>query len=861
MRKHGVRKVFLGMILSIMMEVFICLLTPGVAFSAHHLHPNILILNSYTREFEWTDSLNKGMMNTYKNAGLEPTFYIEYLDWKRNPSQENLSILYQLFKMKYSKQTIDVIMTTDDAALEFALNYRAEIFSDAPIVYVGVDPESAWKMVRGQRNVAGVQELLDVNGTLAVMKSFNPDIKKIYLIYDNTESGLAAKGPLERAVGNLNPKVSVQTLNNESYQDIVEKLRTAPDNSAALMATYSRDRNGVVMELERYVQLFSKDSRIPLYVLYDFEIGYGAVGGSVLSGSLEGEKAALLGLQILNGENPAVVTQREFLGHMTVLDYKQLQHYKLPMDRVPAGSELINSPQSFYEQNKKVIWTTVAIFWFMAISIIVLMLNIRQRKVAEASLKLSNEELGATYEEAVASQEELQAQYEQLEEVQQALFVSEERFKYLAYHDSLTGLWNRAALSEQMNSILRKDSPRSSGAILYIDIDNFKFVNDTFGHSLGDKLLVVIGRMLSDIVGDEGFLARMGGDEFVIVLYDVCRSKAAPYATLISELVKSPLQIDGKKLYITFSIGVTMFPEDGDSMEELQKNADFAMYQAKEQGKNRYIFFNHSMETALREKILLERNLREAIANKELELWYQPFIEVATKRIIGFEALLRWYSPKYGSIPPVQFISLAEKTGLIIPIGCKVLQDACTFVASLRQEGYNNLRVTVNISVIQLIADDFIPTVQEIIAQTGVSPSSLGFEITESVFMEQSKGLVEKLECLKDMGIIILLDDFGSGYSSLKYLNHLPIDVVKIDKTFIDKLDENGDKKQLAEIIIALARQINAKSVAEGVETEKQLNRLIEYQCEIVQGYLFSKPVPEEAVRSLLMSNQKSVAP
>jgi diguanylate cyclase (GGDEF)-like protein len=719
-----------------------------------------------------------------------------------------------------------------------------------------VDSETAYELVRGQRNVAGVQEVLDVNGTLAIMKSFNPDLQEIYLIYDNTESGLAAKAHLERAVGNLNPKVSVQALNNASYQDIIEKLRIAPDNHAALMATYSRDRNGVVMELERYVQLFSKDSRIPIYVLYDFEVGYGAVGGSVLSGCLEGKKAAELGVQILNGENPAIVIPRDLVSHVNFLDYQQIQRYNLPLDRIPAGSELINSPQSFYDQNKKAIWITMAVFCFMAISIIVLALNIRQRKTAEASLKRSNEELAATYEEAVASQEELQTQYEQLEMIQQALFASEERYKYLAYHDSLTGLWNRAALGEQMNSVLHQDYPHNSGAILYIDIDNFKFVNDTFGHSLGDKLLVLIAHMMNAIVGNKGFLARMGGDEFVVVLYDVCRSKAAHYATLLAEAVKAPLPIDNNKIYITFSIGVTMFPEDGADVEKLQKNADFAMYQAKEQGKNQYMFFNDSMETVLREKLLLERNLREAIANSELKLWYQPFIELATGRIIAFEALLRWYSPEYGIILPAQFISLAEKSGLIIPIGRKVLRDACYFIAALRKEGYSNLQVSVNISVIQLIAEDFIPSVQEIIAQTGASPDSLGFEITESVFMEQSNGLAEKLKWLKDMGITVLLDDFGSGYSSLKYLNNLPVDVVKIDKSFIDRLNEDGDKKQLAEVIIALAHQINAKAVAEGVETKKQLDRLIEYQCEIVQGYLFSKPVPEEAVRGLLLAEQ-----
>lgn len=949
---------------------FACLL-PIASILAAPVQPNILILNSYTRELQWTDNQVQGIMDAYKKAGVEPNFHIEYLDWKKNPTKESLSLLYQLFHVKYAKQTIDIIMTTDDVALEFALTYRKEIFSSAPVVFSGVFPESMARLTRGQRGVTGIQEVTDSSGTLELIKTFKPQLQKIYLIFDNTESGLAAREPLERAVNNLNPKVTAFALNNASYQEIIDLLRTAPDNSAVLMATYSSDKNGVIKELERYVQLFSEHSRIPIFVLYDFEVGSGAVGGSVVSGFRQGQSAAQLGLRILNGENPNLVVAADSPEPVITLDYQQMQRYNLPLNKIPPGSEVINSPQSFYQRNKMIIWTTWTIFCFMAMAIIILILNIRQRRAAEARLKQSNEELTATYEEIMASQEELQAQYEQLEVVGQALCASEERYKlsfdgandglwdwdivndevflsdrcsallgldtnklkgfktlfasgissayitrrieehlvgrsdyficeyiatsthedrwllcrgkalfegdqptrmagsmtditarkrdeaqinHLAFHDQLTGLWNRGALQEKLDTMLNGASDSNFAAILFIDIDNFKIVNDTYGHAFGDKILVVIGGMLTQIVQDtESYVIRMGGDEFVVILLDINnKTEAAAFAQKICDLFLTPLQVEGNQLYVSFSIGLTLYPDDGSTAEKLLKNADFAMYQAKEQGKNQYIFFDQSMEVALRQRVLLETNLRAAVTNQQLRLWYQPFVQVGTGRIIGFEGLLRWYSADNGIIAPSQFIGLAEKTGLIISIGRQVILDACAFIARLQADGYYNLTVTINISVVQLIEEDFVDSVRAIIAKTGVSPRCLGFEITESVFMEHSKVFIDKLKVLKEMGITILLDDFGSGYSSLKYLDNLPIDVLKIDKSFIDGLNDDGDRKQLVEVILTLARQIHVTAVAEGVETEKQLARLAAYQCEVVQGYLFSKPVPEEMVRSLL---------
>ncbi|WP_312562647.1 ABC transporter substrate binding protein [Anaerospora sp.] len=960
-------------IIQLMVSMFPC------TVFAINKNPNILIINSYDRNMPWTDNETIGIINTYNQAGIEPAFYIEYLDWKNSPNPDNISLFYQIFKSKYAQRTIDIVMTTDDKALEFALNYQTELFHNAPIVFCGVYPASAEKMAAGRSNVTGVYEIMDVEGTLKLMNGLTPDLEQLYLIYDNTESGLAARELLESAVHKQKLPLSVVHMNDFSYQEINRQLLSAPDNSAVLIATYSRDAAGTNMDLTRYAQIFSQNSRIPIYILYDFNVGVGTIGGSVVSGLQQGKHAAELGMRIFQGEQPSDIAPVSPANGVVTVDYQQLERLKLPVSKIPPNSVIINNPLTFYETNKEIIWSVICAFWVLIFYIVVLIGNIKRRKTAEVNLKRNNEEITALYEEVLASQDELQHQYQQTANVRDALGKSEERYKlsvegandglwdwdiirdevyfsdrccellaissnqlqgfrqflqekipqgelslvlaqldehlsgesayfvleekmntahgptwlllrgkalidssgrplrmagsltditdrksheakinYLAYHDSLTGLANRTALEKELEDLLDHYPASQSGALLFVDIDNFKVINDTFGHSYGDKMLVVMGNLLADSSKGVGSVFRMGGDEFVLLLKSVEDQQCpARLAQTIQDVLSVPLQINEKNFDVTLSIGVTIFPQDGASKEELLKNADLAMYQAKVQGKNKCIFFSRMMEKAVLEKVLLERSLREAIVNDELRLWYQPFVEVSTGKIIGFEALIRWYNPEKGLVMPTQFIDLAEETGLIIPIGQHILRNACRFIVALRQEGYENLKVTVNLSIVQLMQSDFVQSVRNIMEETGAAPEWIGLEITEGILMESIEANIDKLRLIKDLGIGIYLDDFGTGYSSLNYLKKLPIDVVKIDKSFIDDLISKESEKQLTEVIIRLAHQLGIKTVAEGVETKAQLEQLTQYHCDVVQGYLFSKPVPEREVRDLLHTNEK----
>lgn len=946
-------------------------LQPAAAEQAPPL-PTVLILNSYNKGLPWTDEQTDGIISVLRNSGADPVFYVEYLDWKNHPTPDNLRLTYGLLKAKYAHKKIDIVMATDDMAVIFALRHRKELFSGAPLVFSGVYRAAAATMLAHEPDVTGVYEQPDYEGTIKLMAALNPNLKYIYLLFDNTESGAVTWVPVEMAAPRIKEGLSVIPLNYLNRDMIAATLRSLPNDSAVLVSSYSRDTAGHVMELERYVRFFAENSRVPVYILYDFETGYGAVGGSVLSGRRQGQAAAALALRILAGERASGIPPVDAQDSSTVIDYRQLVKYNLPANRVPDGAVFVNKPQSFYEQHRQVLAIAAAVVLVMAVYILILTNNIRRRRVAERNLRKSNEELGSLYEEVLASEEELRAQYESLEAAQQALQESEERYKlslagandglwdwdfvanevymsercselvgldrqrvggldgflakavpagerrkvlaalrshlqgktphfayehrlhtpggvkwivtrgkalmdeagrpvrmagsitdiserkakedlvrHMAYHDTLTGIANRAALNRELETLADVGNEGRRGAILFIDLDNFKGINDTFGHSYGDKLLVVVSQRLRGIDDDRHFVARVGGDEFIVLLEGASRGQAAEYADRLLAVFTNPLSINGKSVYVTVSIGLTMFPDDGTSAEELFKNADLAMYKAKEFGKNRYVFFDRSMDELVRQKTMIEHDLRAAIPNGELRLWYQPYVEAATGRVRGLEALIRWQRPDQ-MVMPGEFIKVAEETGLIVPIGDWVFRSACSFAADLRRRGIGHVVVSVNLSVVQLIRGDFVRWVREVLGETGVDPRDVALEITESVLMENFEANIDKLAEVRRLGVRIYLDDFGTGYSSLKYLRQLPVDIIKIDKSFVDDLNAAGGQREIIGSIISLAHRARQQVVAECVETRYQHEKLVKFKCDFVQGFYYSRPVAQQDVPGLL---------
>ena len=423
-----------------------------------------------------------------------------------------------------------------------------------------------------------------------------------------------------------------------------------------------------------------------------------------------------------------------------------------------------------------------------------------------------------------------------------------EKSLYLAFHDELTGLANRASLNRYLEEEIHKaGSGQSGGVILFIDMDDLKSVNDNFGHSSGDLIIMAASKHIREAVGEKAFIARLGGDEFIAIIPDKNSLQNAPeIANKTIAALRQEYDVADQKLNMTASIGVVLYPDDGDIAEDLLMKADSAMYDAKKSGRNCWRFYEPILLQEAYDKIMLTNALHHVLERNEVFLHYQPQITLDGRRVSGFEALLRWNSPDYGLVPPMRFIPLAEQSGLIIPIGKWVMEQACEFARHLSNTGRSDVHVAVNISPKQLHADDFVTSVCEIITNAGITPQQITIEVTESVLIESMAESIAKLSQLREFGVSLALDDFGTGYSSLTYLNSLPVNILKIDKSFIDNITSNETRLQVVGSIINLGHALGLTIVAEGVETDPQLELLKKYGCDHIQGYIFSRPISRE---------------
>jgi len=431
---------------------------------------------------------------------------------------------------------------------------------------------------------------------------------------------------------------------------------------------------------------------------------------------------------------------------------------------------------------------------------------------------------------------------------------NEERIAYQAYHDALTGLPNRLLFHDRLDMALAhaKRNGRKL-AVMFLDMDRFKNVNDSLGHSTGDLLLKRVAERLTQSIRKADTVARLGGDEFTVLLSQLAGvNSAAEVAEKILDVFKKPLDIDGHGLIITASIGISVFPDDARQAESLMKNADTAMYRAKDCGRNNYQFYSPAMNTRTLERLALENKLRFALERGEFLLHYQPQMDLYTGQIIGMEALLRWRTEEWGWVSPAEFIPLLEETGLILPVGKWVLQQACAQNRAWQAAGYPTMRIAVNLSARQFVQQDLVHSIADILEKTGLEPQHLELEITESIMMDAVSEKLKVLETLKQTGLQIAVDDFGTGYSSLSYLKRLSIDTIKIDQSFVQDMTEDPADVAIVETIIALAHNLKHKVIAEGVETNKQLMMLRKLKCNEIQGYLISRPMPAESVTQWL---------
>lgn len=941
--------------------VFIACLSFFAAETFAAPRKNVVILNSYNYGNPFSDDETTGILQVLNQSGLDPALNVEYMDWKKNPDVRRLNFLYEDYRLKFNGKT-DLLVAQDDAALQFALKNRKEIFNDAPIVFCGINEASEKLILHGQRRITGVIEDCDPQGTLDAALKINPAIKKIYVIHDNTETGLATAEMTFEAVAKADLNLEVYPLNNLTNEELYEKVRHLPADSIILYTAYYTDYSGNTITSNEICQKVSEYANVPVYHLYDFALGYGIVGGSLLTGQKHGQAAGRMALKILQGNPIESLPVSHEKTTQLIFDYNELQRFNIPLDRLPLNSTVINKPFSFYNTYKNLVIGVSGFFTVLLVFIFLLLINIKKRRATERVLKDANDELNLLYEEIAASEEELRSNYHELTEKQVALTTSEERYalavngandvvwdydiqadrlyvsericdilglgndklgnldqfkellyaedrtllcgrilaraakkpsfqaevrlkcknglyrwtlirgtmllnaqqkpermagsltdiserknneqamQYMAYHDMLTGLINRSALYNEFSALRSNDT----AAMIFLDLDNFKNINDTMGHSYGDRVLIEVGKRLKSLARKNIAVARFGGDEFVILHINYRnRELLHQYVRLIVRTIQEPFYMDGKLIKLQASMGIACYPEDGTTFDEICRNADTAMYDAKNKGRMQFSFFNRVMNERLFYKLNMENDLREALQKDEFILQYQPQVNVTTGEICGLEALVRWVKPGTGMVSPGEFIPLCEETGLIIPLGRLVLEKALAFGAQLKAKNIE-MCISINVSVIQFNQPDFVPMVLSAITSAGVNEKNIGIELTETIFMDNFEESVIKINQLRNKGVQIFLDDFGTGFSSLKYLKNLPIDKLKVDKIFIDDIAKREDN--ITETVIVLAHKMGMKVVAEGVEQKEQLTLLQEYNCDMIQGYYISKPVFEKEI-------------
>ncbi|MFL6374417.1 MAG: putative bifunctional diguanylate cyclase/phosphodiesterase, partial [Pyrinomonadaceae bacterium] len=459
-------------------------------------------------------------------------------------------------------------------------------------------------------------------------------------------------------------------------------------------------------------------------------------------------------------------------------------------------------------------------------------------------------------EQAEQHVKELQHYVGELERSSSALQQSHERFRHAAYHDALTGLPNRNYFLDTLKDLLQKtkENTEINFAVLFLDLRSFKTINDSLGHSLGDRLIKNVAKRLASMIRDEDMVARFSGDKFGVILTDLLsRDEATGFADRLAKRLSEPYTLDGRQVFTSAKIGIAYGNSRYPEAEDILRDADIAMYYSKDNNEN-YVIFDQKMHIRAVTRLQLETDLRFAIERNEFELFYQPIIALDTASLTGFEALVRWNHPQRGLVPPNEFIPISEATGLIIPMTVQILHSACQQVVKWQKElgGARPLSVAVNLSGKHFGHPALVEQITTVINETGISPSSLKLELTESAVMDNAEAAISMLKQIKETGVQISIDDFGTGYSSLSYLHRFPIDQLKVDRSFVSAMEENTENGEIVRTVIALAKALRLKVVAEGIESIHQFHQLKILGCEYGQGYLFSKPLPVQEIQRIL---------
>ena len=795
------------------------------AFSNSHTYggeeaPNIMIIHSYDLSYQWTGDQDEGLRTTILKIYPKANIFTEVLDSKRISEAYIMSKQKDVFVDKYATTDLDLILATDDLGLTFAIEVRKALQLEVPIGFSGILESMADSLVGEAQEITGVYEIRGFTRMIELMRTLQPNAKKIVIINDQSSSSRQLVQKILLGLDDLGVRqdYALEFWEEKPYAEILRDVGELEKDTAVYLISYFLSADGVSKDGKVFCQEISEVSSVPMYSLGEIYLGAGVIGGEFLSARLQGRELGSMAVDILMGEKvqnmPYSSNSTSYLG----VDEKMTQRYGLEKISLPEDTVLVNETFSFYESYSRLIWFVVLAFAAL-IGFIVILLN--QRRV----IARTNKTLVAQKEELLFYQKDLELK---------------------TVVDQLTGLNNRAALESHMNNLLLKDDTCSRKLLVaFLDLDNFKYVNSNYGHHVGDIVLKQIGNRLLAL-GETYFASRVGGDEFV-VLYDYTHSNNdAVIGEVLSSLKKVfvlPVKVGEEMIPVEASVGFSLYPEDSKDYDELVIYADIAMYEAKRKQKGSTIRYMESLEKLFDNEYRMINEISRGIEKEEFRLVFQPIMTLDGSSVDSFEALLRWNSSVYGSVPPNEFIHIAETGGQIVPLGDKVIDMAVDFAKMLQQNQSENIKVSINVSVIQFYEPDFVSNLLAKLKVHNIECNLIQLEIIESMMIHSYEIIYGKLEELKANDITVALDDFGTGYSSLSHINRLPIDVVKIDKQFIDDILEDKEGKLIIDSICTLAKGLSLKTIAEGVETREQATYVKKCGCDYIQGYYYSKPL------------------
>lgn len=800
----------------------------------------VLFISSYSPSFVTFFEQIKGIKSQLDEN--EVTLDIEFMDSKRFYNDEVLESFYKTLKYKMRNlKKYDVIMVADDNALCFAKDYQDELFKSMPIVFLGVNDIEKAKKISQDKYITGIVESTSIRETIEIASILNPQAKRVVAIVDGTNTG---KGILEEYKMQMKAFTNLESetinLEEKTFEEMEDKLTRMTKNEIVIMLTAFKDKTNRVREFYEISQSVVKSSPQPVFHLYEDGLGEGFIGGKVISSFEQGKEAAKMVNRIFKGEKIFDIQFMDKSPNKYIFDYKVMKKYDYNIKDLPLETEIRNRDETFISKYFDYIVGVIIVVIIQFSLILFLQVNVVRRKKSEKDLldskkqlMIANDELGITNEELIASLDEIKEQ--------------DEKIKSLVYVDTITGLNNRLSIFQIIDGLLRDGNDENTTGILFLDIDNFKNINDTYGHDVGDKVLKIIGQKLIEFESEDISIGRFGGDEFLAVIKNQKDDKEIiEFCKNLKRVFSEKVVVDGYVVTTTISIGISIYPINAQSRGDLVKKADLALYKAKDTGKNKYMFYRDDMDGLIQDKMRFQEAVKRAIKEKEFFLNFQPYFDAKTEKIKGFEALVRWISDEYGYVSPFKFITTAEELGLIIDLGEQILESACEFAKHINEDREDKLTISVNISANQLMGKDFYENTMKIVKKVGLSPKLICLEMTETILINSFETGTMILEKLRLHGFGIALDDFGTGYSSLKYFKDLPVTVLKIDKSFVDNIETNLYDQKLISAMVDIAHFKDVEVVCEGVETQKQFEILKNHDCDTIQGYLLSKPLSEE---------------